>query len=706
MNFIYRIGIGSIACIAVACSKDATESAAPVAEPETVIIGCAGAAGADVDVRTQLDDDGLSVRWAENDEIRLWARESGATGFLTGVQNVPFKFAYYSPSWSRAGFKGTIDLGTKEAPTFKAYRTYDYFAVSPAPASVVETRATYTIPAVQTGKFDGCCDIMTAQLRNAKGLKAGDDNPSVNLVFEHHIHLLKFTIPTESTNGLGEAIRAVELTFPCAVVGQLTVDATGETADDLSALTDDKGEGKKVLIEFPKGQEKNVNDTFYAMIVPPPTGFGSDAKIEMRIIGTTGETSADLPIADHNEKGDNKVNQTLAAGHSTLINLNVPAKNTFYTVLRFKVADNTRDDLKGEPNCLGKNTLGERLNFVRLKGIAGTFTDVAPSDNRVVPKDDGATLECIVSDDSDGVYEVIFVSEKLPGSKCPWPVWNRSKAISGQTLGVEYESESAWIRSIPDYSTVQTDKAISFDSNNQCSVDLSIPYFFEEDFSGVNGVGDKGIEKVWDKNKWKFVEREYYYADDNDHKNQAGVDLTTGFDYPGWTGNQVRGGSGSIKIKTRVEATAAVSGIYNGRLDSAPMLYWKDGNNAKKKLQVRFDYRYSVNPSADGYARSLTCGITNNDNTPPLPTTPIQAYKGDYGVAGNWTAEKGHHVSGGKSKTLEVNETPYPNSEFDWIIEKPTSKTRLSWELVVVGYGGKTANHFLELSNLKVSITE
>ncbi len=584
MNFIYRIGIGSIACIAVACSKDATESAAPVAEPETVIIGCAGAAGADVDVRTELENDGLSVRWADNDEIRLWARESGATGFLTGVQNVPFKFAYYSPSWSRAGFKGTIDLGTKEAPTFKAYRTYDYFAVSPAPASVVETRATYTIPAVQTGKFDGCCDIMTAQLRNAKGLKAGDDNPSINLVFHHHIHLLKFTI-LSSAWPANRPIRAVELTFPCAVVGQLTVDATGETPDNLSALADDKGEGKKVLIEFPKGQEKNVKDTFYAMIVPPPTGFGSNTKIEMRIIGTTGETSADVPIADKDDNTDNEVNQTLAAGHSTLIKLNVEAMNNLYktVTLKFNVSDGA--------GGMGENTLGERVNTVRVIGPAGAFSKAVDwsegcsvsEKERTVSSETGevkelkSVLTCTVpSTGGDGIYSLTFLPEKgnegYQGLDELMTDEELNK-IFGQTLEVEYESDRALIKSQKDWKPVQTKTITEFDGSDESVNTLSVPYLFEEDFINAQGLESKGT----------YVLLQYKAKELGDQY----------FDSPGWTGVDVTGANGHVEILHKIHYTQGKGGAtyerYYGRLDSSDVLAYLN-TSSKVNIHVSFEY--------------------------------------------------------------------------------------------------------------------
>lgn len=667
MDFFRRIGVCSVVLFAVGCSKGDPETVEPVAKPETVIIGCSGVAGADVDVRTQLGefaDDGVSVHWEKSDAIRLWACERGTKNYSACLANAPFRFDYYSPSKSQAGFAGDVDLSK-----FNAGTGYDYYAVSPVPAEdPVGTQTTYTIPAEQTGDYDGRYDILTACLEDAPALKAGDDNPSVKLTFKHHIHLLRFTIPS---NKLGEPVRAVELTFPSAVVGQLTVDATDPAMNQLSAVDSDNGQ--KVKIEFSKGQERDAGDTFYAMIAP--VTFESSGTIGMRIIGTMGETSVNVPIADNNEIGDKMVNQTLTAGHLTHIQLNVPTKNTFYTVLRFKVADNTRDDLKSEPNRLGKNTLGERLDIVRLKGGSGAFSNAVRMTAGCSVLDGGATLACEVPDDPDfkGEYELSFVSRKDAGSKCPYDVWD-SSVISGQKLEVEYQSESALIRSISGYSTVQTETVPTIDPTRTEPYEfgtLSIPYLFEEDFSKADGLDVNGT---------------------NNDKVQEGTNLDNGkFCYGGWTGNQIAGSAGYFEIKTRVESTRLITGLYNGRLDSAPMKYWRDGS--KKRLQVQFDYYHHAGSSA-GYTRAMCYGTTTDPNS-------IDAYW--YGMDG-WKPGSGGNKVSGNSQPLSVDQGGSIN---EWYIASPTSATRLSWELEVTGTpetGGY--NHFLRLSNLKVSIVE
>lgn len=643
MNFFQRISVCAVVCGAVACGKNGADSVAPVGEPETVVIGCAGA---EIEVRTQIDDD-LSVRWTSGDEIRFWAREHGASAFLSEVRNIPFRFDYYSPKWSRAGFTGTI-VGVTDV--FDAGKQYDYYAVSPAPAAESDVNGTwvaYTVPDVQDGAFDGRCDILTARLEQAPALQKGDNNPAVDLKFTHHLHAMKFTVPQ---NALGEKISAIELTFPRPVVGRMVVDMAGEAADDFSGL-----DRNKLTIEFPKGEEKDAGDTFFAMVAP--IAFESGEQIEMRIIGMTGETSVDYTFARPT---------AFVAEHLTPVLLYVPAMNTYYTVVEFSVVDNDRAEHAGKANLFGVNTLGERVQTVRLKGEAGAFANAVRMSNGCSVSDDGSVLTYAVPADGDGVCTLSFVSEKSADSKCPWEKWN-SRALSGKMLDVEYESANALIQSQNGRKAAAvTVPTIQHRMTN--SLALSVPYFFEEDFCNCDGLDINGT---------------------NSSHNATGEELNdTMFICSGWTGNQVAGYAGYFEIKTRVESTRIAAGLYNGRLDSAPMKYWKNDNERKLRLAVRFDYYHHAGSSAN-YTRTMNYGTTETQGA-------IQAY-----YSATVFSRGGNHVSG-LSLPLSVDNGGTVN---DWIIENATNATRLSWELEVTG-NPETGNHnhVLRLSNLKVSI--
>lgn len=645
MNLFHRISVCFVVCCSVACSKSDADLPVPAAEPETVVIGCA-TAGADMEVRTQIDDD-LSVRWVPGDEIRLWAREHGAADFLSEVRNTPFRFDYYSPQWSRAGFTGTI---SGLASAFDAERSYDYFAVSPAPASdsdVAGTSVAYDIPSVQTGKFDGRYDILTAQLENAAALKKGDNNPSIDLKFRHHVHVMKFTVPKEQ-NALGEKIRVVELTFPQPVVGRMTVDVTGTVADDLSGIDCDK-----VSVEFSKGEELDAGGTFFVTIAPAT--FDAGTQIGMRIIGTTGETSIDYTFP---------LPKVCEAEHLTPVELHVPAKNTFYTVVKFKIMDNDRPECAGKENLFGVNTLGERVHTVRLVGQTGAFANAVRMSNGCSASDDGSVLTCAIPDDAafDGVCEMMFVSKKLEGSKCPWSAWD-SSALSGRTLEVEYESERALIKSQEGWKPVTATAPKIEDGEINSLSALSIPYLFEEDFSKTEGV----------ENKLNLVDI---------HSKSLGDDK---FHSPGWTGFLLKGYAGSIEIQHRIEYTFWNYGRYYGRLDSSNILYYLK-NKDPQNIKVYFEYGEFRSNSNKSYTCKMGYGITRSEGA----------------IAPYYSQVKSVY---NKDNNLTANEIILPNSGcIEQIFDNCANPARISWQLTIDGSQKETADFYLKIKNVRVSL--
>ncbi len=684
MNFFYRIGIGLIVCSAVACSKDETETAAPVAEPETVVIGCSGAAGVDADVRTQLAADGLSVRWASGDEIRFWAREHKEPAEASPtyiIEKEPFRFDYYSPSWSRAGFTGTIS-GVESK--FDRAKTYDYFAVSPAPAddAVSGTRVTYTIPALQEGDYDGLCDIMTAQLPDTTALQAGDNNPSINLKFKHHIHLLRFKIESNAWEK-DRPVRAVELTFPCAVVGALTVDAADSTVNVLAPEGEDAG--KKLLIKFPAGKERKVGETFYAMIVPPPTAFGSDAKIGMRIIGTLGETSDDVSVAG----------KTFEAGHTTPVKLKVKEMTTRYNAvtLTFNVTDGN--------GGMGENTLGERVKKVRVKGLAGAFSKAVDWSEGCSVSEDGSELTCTVpSTGGDGIYSLTFLPDNEENSGYLWPgeLWD-SSIISNKTLEVEYESERAVVKTLPGWKPVQTSipsipegQTESYESEE---IKLSVPYLVEQDFSTVEG----------------FSSHDEYVSGTDDFSKDAYQFLNR------WTAGRAGAHTNtSIRIACRQEIGIGISGTYSARVDSAPFdeIFQSGVNNAT--IKVIFDW----GADSQYYNAPKWLGGGDNDKGQTLYigyVTEMTKYKsGDE----DGFFDKGKFEDEKKGNPLYVKEKggAYTNEELPHLAEvyiipkapvRVSSETervfRLVWRTTAEkGKGSGNTTSWLYLDNIKVQL--
>lgn len=430
MNQLYRFFlIVCVALLAAACNRD-PQTDSQTDRRTTVTIDCAGAFG--VDVRTfiegQLSDGNLEIGWDEADRFRLWSCRSGdGTPATSGTD---FALYHYDMTFPVARFKGEVDLSA-----YSAGDTYDYYAVSPAPASEADVRGTlvsYTIPAVQTGEFDGKSDILTAQLLGAPALAEGH-NPDIRLQFQHRVHVLRIAIPE---NRMGEDVRAMELSFPSPVAGRLTVDASGRTEP---VLTEDSS-----VVRLNFAEPKRVGDVVYVTIAP--TTIPAEGVISMRIMGYTGETSTDCLGG---------VERTMAAGHFSPVKLHVPQMKMRYTRLTFRL-----------PADRGVNTLGEAVNKVKITPSGGSLAGATLSNNSVLS---GSELVYDVSPSDGRDYSVFLptdvVEEIIAG-------------LNGKAMTATFESVSA-----QNLTSTAAGKTIIRDS--ETVYDLSVPYLYVEDFSRI-----------------------------------------------------------------------------------------------------------------------------------------------------------------------------------------------------------------------------
>ncbi len=439
MNQLYRFFLlVCMALVAAACNRDSQGGPQPERRA-AVTIDCAGAFG--VDVRTfiegQLSNGNLEIGWDEADRFRLWSCRSGdGTPVTSGAD---FALCHHDMTFPVARFKGEVDLSA-----YNAGDTYNYYAVSPVPASesdVQGTRVSYTIPAVQTGEFDGNLDILTAQLLNAPAL-AEDHNPDIRLQFQHQVHVLRITIPQ---NRMGEDIRAMELSFPSPVTGRLTVDASGAGEP---VLTDGSS-----VVRLNFAEPKRVGDVVYATIAP--TTIPAGEVISMRIIGRTGETSTDCLGG---------VARTMAAGHFSPVELRVPETRVHYTILKFRLL-----------NDCGKETLGEKVNKVTITPSGGSLAGATLPDNSVL---ESSELTYGVSSDDGSDYSIVLMPEVAEGI---------INGLDGNALTATFESESAWNLT----STIAGKTLVLNDEN---IYELPVPYLFEEDFSDMTETAE------WDSN--------------------------------------------------------------------------------------------------------------------------------------------------------------------------------------------------------------
>lgn len=408
-----------------ACSKAPEVATDPAAQTIEVAIG----SGPRLDITTQsatrttLDEEGTQVKWQTGDQLALWAVNSASQRV---IEAATFSLYHYNASYNSASFRGSIPALAED--------TYSYYAVSPVPAATDGLQASYDIPAVQDGTFHGEWDVMVAKPVTGEALREhdrkdangiSDNSDIVNLQFAHKIHVLKITLPK---NDLGEPITEIELTFPTAVTGRLTVDASNPEAD--ATLS---GGSKTLTLRF--AEPKDAGDVVYAMIAPVTLDEGQQISILAVGESCESESRTFAPAS---------ADRTFAAGHTTPINYNVPGLGRMFTRLNFRLDE------------AGANTLGEEID---------SFTVTAPEG--WVFEDGTRSRTFQVSGTGD--YLVRFRD---------YP--NQTAETSG--FQVTYDSEHALL------TETFTLPAVTPETLNQVAA-FRVPYLFEEDFSGVNGAG-------------------------------------------------------------------------------------------------------------------------------------------------------------------------------------------------------------------------
>lgn len=249
MRINFRIILLALPLVFGACSDSSDADTRPATETISVSVG----SGPKIDIesedksRTQLGEDGVSVKWASDDQIALWAVNSRSE---TVFSKQAFKLYHYNTDYNTAKFRGDI-------PQMPA-DTYTYYAVSPVPSESDGTQATYLIPDVQDGGFNGDWDVMVADPVKAPALEKNDTGETVQFQFSHKVHVLKIRIPK---NDLGEKVSEITLAFPQPVTGRMTVDAADP--DAAPTLT---GGNNTLTLRF--DTPKDAGDVVFAVIAP------------------------------------------------------------------------------------------------------------------------------------------------------------------------------------------------------------------------------------------------------------------------------------------------------------------------------------------------------------------------------------------------------------------------------------------------------
>ncbi len=699
MNVLHRLFVCAALCGWVACSESGIDSSEPAPAGEqlrTVVIGCGGIG---IDTRTYIEkepvDGHLGVRWVPGDCIRLWARES-ATGTPV-LEDTPFEFDYYSPVWSRAAFTGLVNEG--DLSRFKSEQKYDYFAVSPAPASVEGTSATFDIPAVQSGEFNCGLDIMTAQLTGAPALEAGDTNWANGfcLPFEHHVHVLKITITdnllkSPKSNGETEEqvaeIRSIELTFPKdkPVVGRLKVDAaTGEAQLE--------GGGNVLTLRF--DTPKHTGDVVYAFIAPQESFPASD-KITIKAAGAS---APEKPSSVSVERSFTKPEGKFACGAVTPVNYNIPERYRC-TKIVFSLGekeggeepdreDSDRKiipaDIVAQGKGYGWGTLGEEIKSFSIVDKA-TGAKLTWTENNVEKP-----LEFTCTDHTKNRYEISCTDE---GADAHTDFLNQyaGKACIAKLTSEHAEVECAF--------TFPPLAELTAEVENPVPA-LNVPYLFEEDFRGLTGsfhYDDDGKigGHTWDtdtgSNEAKLLE----------NYNNSGMPA-------GWYGARCGGEKGVVRICARLEYISSTHGTYHGRID-APNL--SNIKSPVEKIKIAFKYSIARTVHREEYDRQpyLAVGVTNDTNK----NASGAAWPGDDLLKPCISGVVKKDLDASSDRTGLFTSVNHPMEFITPDIEDKdkwyTSDYRLVWEVYTKEHEGgspvkyNTSNNYVYLDDIKVSI--
>lgn len=311
-------------CALTACVSEVVESPVKPVESGEVGFELCGEA-----TRTSIDPDGVTTRWAEGDRMAVWAQD--AAGNYT-LENTTFRFHHYSDEYDHGYFVANI--------ASMAEGDYTYMLAYPTPQSVSGTQATYSVPATQSGAYDGKYDIMIAEPAVAEALNA-KRKVEINTVMRHQMHAVKITVP-EGRNLYGTRFYRLEITFPNPVVGDITLDITNPDAEPVYSNM-----SNVVVLESAEGFD--AGSVLWAFVLPGTV----DGDVSYRVKGER----------RHSNVATYSLSKQMQKGRVTPINMAIPTIYPYYSAAIITVE---------------QNNLGEEYNTVRVYdangGLLGEYT--------------------------------------------------------------------------------------------------------------------------------------------------------------------------------------------------------------------------------------------------------------------------------------------------------------------------------------------
>lgn len=308
----------ALAAVAVSCQNE-VESTTPVTPNVESEVSFA----MPIDVtRTTLDPDGCSTRWSPGDEVAMWAVDAEGN---TVFENSVFMLRYFSLEWDKAYFSGNV------APM--ADGNYTYYLSYPKPVSAEGTMATYRVSAEQSGEYDGKHDIMVAE-PTINGSLTAEKRVELNTTMRHQMHAIKITVPEKASN-FDNKVYKLDISFPMAVVGDITVDVANPNAEPVYTNT-----SNTITVKSVEGFD--VGSDIWVFVLP----------------GTvSGDVSYEIKGAQQrSEVATYHLDREFVRGHVTPIRMAMPPF-VKYTAFNFSI---------------GENHLGEDFNFFTLYDNNGT----------------------------------------------------------------------------------------------------------------------------------------------------------------------------------------------------------------------------------------------------------------------------------------------------------------------------------------------
>ena len=402
--------------------------------------------------RSQVDEvgDGAEnstqpVRWSDDDKFLAWAAPVGtggeaSTNYADGFNAVTFSLDHYNSTFSSADFAATL------SKPMAAQNQFDYYAVYPVPSSVSGTQVSFNMPSVQSGDFDGVCDIMRASVRGNALVERAPTQvstpvwPEPMLSFEHIMHVLRIYVPA-NRNLMVNNISRLDITFPDNVVGG-TVSFDAARPDVAPTWS---GQTNKVTIQM-DSNPLNANGRYVWVFIKPSVMSG---EVKFRAYNLQGEPSQMISttLSNHN----------FQAQHITPFTLTIP-KALAPVTITFKCPDDT-----SYPNFLG-----EAPNAMYVKEWPAGIVALGENDN-VIKTLDGTFV-------AKFYYEAGELNTELPG----------------KTMRVGFTSQSADVS----HNEVTMTIPSTLSTGGNYTLNFALPYLFCEDFKDVGATSSNDEYKT------------------------------------------------------------------------------------------------------------------------------------------------------------------------------------------------------------------